>query len=211
MARGSAHSRGRPRSRRRWRRRRRYWRPHRSNRWTRRRLGRNWAWRGRNLCRLHRWNDCRFGNGRRRRSYHSGLCFHLACRRRGRVDRLGDNRRRRRRNHGRRWRRSYHGGLHAGRSGGSFFRCLIGNCLLLGLYFRFGGCAKVLAHSYSGLHFDRTGMRFFLGNPGFGQIVNNGFCLNLELASQFVNSDLIRICHCPPGRLLLSVLVRNFG
>jgi hypothetical protein len=126
------------------------------------------------------------------------------------LARLGYNRRGRRRNHGRRWRRSNHGGLHASRFGGSFFRSLIRNCLLLGLYFRLGGCAKVLAHSYSGLHFDRAGMRFFLGNAGFRQIVDDGFCLDLELASQFVNSDLIRICHCPPGRLLLSVLVRNF-
>ncbi len=54
-------------------------------------------------------------------------------------------------------------------------------------------------------------MRFFLGDAGFGQIVDDGLCLNLELASQFVDSDLIRIGHCPPGRLLVSVLVRNFG
>ena len=68
-------------------------------------------------------------------------------------------------------------------------------------------CAKMLAHFYRGCDLDRTGMRLFLGDAGFGQIVNDGLCLDLELASQFVDSDLIRIGHCPPGRLLFSVLV----
>jgi hypothetical protein len=78
---------------------------------------------------------------------------------------------------------------------------------LLGLNLGFGGGAKMLAHLHSGFYLDRAGMRFFLGNAGFGQIVDDGLCLDLELASQFVDSDLIRIGHCPPGRLLVSVLV----
>jgi hypothetical protein len=78
---------------------------------------------------------------------------------------------------------------------------------LFRLHFGFGDGAKMLAHSYGGFYIDRAGMRFFLGNAGFGQIVNDGLCLDLKLASQFVDSDLIRIGHCPPGRLLVSVLV----
>jgi hypothetical protein len=76
----------------------------------------------------------------------------------------------------------------------------------------FGDGTKMFAHFYRGGYFNGTGMRFFLGYASLGQIVNNRFCLDLELASQFINTNLIRICHCPPGRLLLlAILVRNFG
>jgi len=104
-------------------------------------------------------------------------------------------------------RRGNHGGLHASRSGGCVLRRFIRYCFLFGRCFLFCECAKVFAHFYRGFYLDRTGMRFFLGNAGFGQIVNDGLCLDLELASQFVDSDLVRIGHCPPGRLLVSVLV----
>jgi hypothetical protein len=79
------------------------------------------------------------------------------------------------------------------------------------LCFGFRDGAKMLAHPDCGFHIDRAGMRFFLGNAGVGQIVDDGLCLDLEFASQFVDSDLIRIGHCPPGRLLFSVLVRNIA
>jgi hypothetical protein len=111
------------------------------------------------------------------------------------------------RNRRRSRRSSNRGGLHASRSGGCIFRRFIRYCLLFGLCLCFGDCAKVLAHLYRGFYLDRAGMRLFLGNAGFGQIVNDGLCLDLELASQFVDSDLVRIGHCPPGRLLFSVLV----
>jgi hypothetical protein len=112
----------------------------------------------------------------------------------------------RRWNHGRR-RRSYGGGLYARRSGGCVFRRLISYGLLFGFRLRFGEGAKMLAHLYRGFYLDRAGMRFFLGNAGLGQIVDDGLGLDLEFARQFVDSDLIRIGHCPPGRLLVSVLV----
>jgi hypothetical protein len=124
---------------------------------------------------------------------------------RSRAARLGNNRSGGRRNHGRRW--SYYSGFHASRSGGCFFRRLIRYRLLFGLCLCVGDCAKVLAHLYRGGHFYRARMRFLLGNAGFGQIVDDGLCLDLQLASQFVDSDLVRIGHCPPGRLLFSVLV----
>jgi hypothetical protein len=188
----------------RWRWRNRWTRRH--NRWTYRWLGNDWGWRGRNLCGLRRWNDHRLRNCGRRRSRHRPG-FDGARRRSGRADWFGNNRSGRRRNHGRRRRRSHHSGLHASRSGSCFFSCLIRYGLLFGLCFRIGDRAKVLAHLYCGFYFNRTGMRLFLGNSGFGQIVNDGLCLDLEFTSQFVDSDLIRIGHCPPGRLLFSVLV----
>jgi hypothetical protein len=111
------------------------------------------------------------------------------------------------RNRRRSRRRDNRGGLHASRSGGCIFGRFIRYGFLFCGRFRVGECAKVLAHLYRGFYFDRAGMRLLLGNAGFGQIVNDGLCLDLELASQFVDSDLVRIGHCPPGRLLFSVLV----
>jgi hypothetical protein len=127
------------------------------------------------------------------------------------VGRFGDRRSGRCGNHGSGWRRSDRGGLHASRSGGRILGNLIRYGFLFGLRLGFGDRAKMLAHLYRGFHLDRAGVRFLLGDAGFGQIVNDGLCLYFELASQFVDSDLVRIGHCPPGPLLLFVLVRNFG
>jgi hypothetical protein len=164
------------------------------------------AWRRRNLRGLYRWNGRRLRNrngwSRRRR-----LCFDGAGRRRGRAARHGNNRSGRRWNRGRRRRRSYGSGFHTGRSCGCFLRRFIRYGLLFRSRFRIRERTKMLAHLDRGLYFDRTGMRFFLGNAGLGQIVDDGLGLYLQLASQFVDSDLIRIGHCPPGRLLLSLLV----
>ena len=173
---------------------------------TRRRFGDCRARCRRNFRGLHGRNNNGLWNYRRWRWSDCGLCFHGGRSRRGSPDRLGNNGSGRRRNRRRRWRRD-HGRLHAGGSGSRIFRNLIRYRLLFGLDFGFGDGAKMLAHLYRGFHFNRTGMRFLLGDSGFGQIVNDGLCLDLELASQFVDSDLIRIGHCPPGRLLFSVLV----
>ena len=181
------------------------WRWHWRNRWTHRRLGNDWAWRGRNLCGLRRRDDHRLRN-RGRRGSRRGLCFDGACRRSGRPARHRNNRSRGCRNRGRR-RSSYHGRLHPRRSGGRIFRCLFRYGLLFGLCLCISEGAKVFAHLDCGRYLNRAGMRFFLGDAGFGQIVDDGLCLDLELASQFVDSDLVRIGHCPPGRLLFSVLV----
>ena len=170
------------------------------------RLGYSRAWRGRNLGWLRGRNGYGLGN-RNRRSCRRGLCFDCAGMGRGRAAWLGDNGCVGRWNHCRRWRGRRRRGLHARCSGGRVFRGFIRYGLLFRLGFRFGQGAKMLAHFYSGFHFDRTGMRFFLGNAGLGQIINDGLGLDLEFASQFVDSDLIRIGHCPPGRLLVSVLV----
>ena len=176
------------------------------NRRTRRRLGNGWAWRWRTLRGLRGWNDRRPWNGWSR-SRRCGFSFDRACRRRCRTARFGDSRSGWMRNRWRSRRRSDCGGLHASRSGGCFFRCFIRYCFLFGRCFLFGECAKVIAHFYRGFYLNRAGMRLLLGDAGFGQIVNDDLCLDLELASQFVDSDLVRIGHCPPGLLLVSVLV----
>lgn len=199
-----SHGRGsrRLRGNRRLRRRRRNSRPH---RWLGR-FGYNRAWRRRNLGWLRGRNGRWLGN-RGRRSCRRWLCFDGAGMRRGRAAGLGNNGCVGRRNRCRRWCGRGCSGLHARCSGGCVFRGLIRYGFLFRLGFRFGEGVKMLAHFYSGFYIDRAGMRFFLGNAGLGQIINDGLGLDLELARQFVDSDLIRIGHCPPGRLLVSVLV----
>ena len=201
MARRRRHDRRRLRSRRRLLRRcRGSWRTH-------RRLGHHRGWRWSSLRGLHRGNDRRLGNYRSCRSRRYRLGLNGAWRRRRRPARHG--------HHGRGWRRDHLGGrrrscrsgLQARRTGGRFLCRFIRNRLLFGCYFGVGQRAKMIAHSYRGLYFNRARMGLFLGNAGLGQIVNDGLCLDLELASQFVNSDLVRICHCPPGRLLFFLLV----
>jgi hypothetical protein len=110
---------------------------------------------------------------------------------------------------GRRWRRSYHGRLQARCLGGCVFRGLFGHGFLLGRGFLFSSVPEVLAHSLGCVDVDRTRMRFFLGNAGLRQIINNCLGLDLEFARQFVDADLIRFCHCPPG-LLLATFFRLF-
>ena len=173
MTRGCRSGCGRPRLCRRW-----SWGWCWRNRRTRRWLHYNWTGHRRNLRWLRRWNDDRLRNNWRRKRDHR-LCFDDARWRRNSPAWLGNNRSRGRRNHRKRWWRSYHDRLHASRSGGRVFRRLIRNCLLLGLYLGFGGGAKMLAHPNRRFYLDRAGMRFFLGNAGFGQIVNNGLCLDL--------------------------------
>ena len=172
---------------------------------THRRLGNRWTGRSRDLRRLRGrnndglWNHCGRRSNRRFR-------FDGTRSRCGWAARLRNYRGGWRRDRSGRGRGSYDGWLHSSSPGGCFFRCFIRYRLLFGLRLGFGDCAKMLAHLYCSFHIDRTGVRFFLGNPGFGQIVNDSLCLDLELASQFVDSDLIRIGHCPPGPLLFPVL-----
>ena len=188
----------------RWRSSLRWWR-----RWNwraRRRLGNNRARRRRSLYRLRRWNGRRLWNNWRW-SWRRGFCFDGVCRGGSRAARRGNSRSGMWRGHGRRRWRSYDCGLHASRAGRGFLRCLIRYRLLFRRCFFIGERAKVFAHLYRGFYFNRAGVRFFLGDSGFRQIVDDRLRLDLEFASQFVDSDLIRIGHCPPGRLLLFVLV----
>lgn len=178
----------------------------RRNRLTHRRLGNNWTRCGNNLRGLRGWNDHRLWNCHYRRRSGYGLRFHGARSRRSGADWFSNNRNQEWGYHGRR-RWSCHSRLHARGSGRRIFRRLIRYRLVLGLRLGLSDRAKMLAHLYRGFHFNRTGMRFLLGDSSFGQIVNDGLCLNLEFASQFVDSDLIRIGHCPPGPLLFPVLV----
>jgi hypothetical protein len=180
---------------------------------TRYRLGGNRNRSGRNLWRFNRRHDDWFWSYWSGWSRYGWLGFDRSRRRRGRFCWLGNRRGRcgRGRNRSGRHRRRDHGGLHARRSSGRFFGRLVRYRFLFFRSLGFGDGAKMLAHPYRGFHFNRTGVRLFLGDSGFRQIINNCLGLDLEFASQFVDSDLIRIGHCPPGLLLLFLLVRIFG
>jgi hypothetical protein len=98
------------------------------------------------------------------------------------------------------------GGLHSRCFGRGFLGCLVRYFLLFRRNFRVSERAKMFAHLYRCGYFNGAGVRFFLSNAGFRQIVDNCLCLDFEFTSQLIDTDLIRISHCPPGPLLISVL-----
>ncbi len=69
----------------------------------------------------------------------------------------------------------------------------------------------MLAHSFGRIDINRARMRLLFSDAGIGQIIDDSFCLDLEFACQLVDSDLIQICHCPPGILLCAGFFRRFG
>jgi hypothetical protein len=55
----------------------------------------------------------------------------------------------------------------------------------------------MLAHPFRMHQIDRTRVRLLLGNAGFWEVLDQHFRLDLEFSSQFINPDLIGICHSP--------------
>jgi hypothetical protein len=164
--------------------RRRNWRPH--GRPGRCRNGRN----RRNFWRLRRRRSNRLCNRWWRRRGNRWLCFHNRSNRRRRrwwrgLNWLRRNRSRRwRGNHGMwRWRRrsdsNRRGRFHARRSGCGFPGCLIRYFFLFRGNFRIGKSAEMFAYLYRCGYFNRAGVRFFLGNTGLGQVIDDCLCLDL--------------------------------
>ena len=54
---------------------------------------------------------------------------------------------------------------------------------------------EVLAHFLRDVDGNRTGVRLLFGDAVSRQQVNDGLGLDLQLASEFIDSDLIRIGH----------------
>ena len=92
------------------------------------------------------------------------------------------------------------------------FGDFVGFGLGLGGGFRFGQLAEMLADFFRGGNIDGTRVRLLLSDAGLGQIVNDGLGLDLEVASQFVDADLICFCHClrlaSPFRSALRLRIR---
>ena len=77
------------------------------------------------------------------------------------------------------------------RSGG------LGKFLGFGRFFRCGQTAKMLSNALGVHQVNRAGVRLLFGDASFWEVLDQDFRLDLEFSSQFVNSDLIGICHSP--------------
>ncbi len=83
-----------------------------------------------------------------------------------------------------------------------FRRRLLRRCsfrYLLGFrcFFRCGHIAKMLANALRVHQVDRTRMRLLFGDASFWEVLDQDFRLDLEFSSQFINPNLIGICHSP--------------
>jgi hypothetical protein len=73
------------------------------------------------------------------------------------------------------------------------FLLRLGRRFRLGLRFR--NALNLLAHFLGDVHRNRTRVRLLFRDAEPGQKVNDRFGLDLQLAGQFVDSDLIRVAH----------------
>ena len=60
----------------------------------------------------------------------------------------------------------------------------------------------MLPHAVRLLILKRAGVRFFLGDAEHGKVLDQDFCLDLQLPREFVDADLPGFCH------QLSVVLR---
>jgi hypothetical protein len=78
-------------------------------------------------------------------------------------------------------------------------RCLFCFFFCLGrrfrLRFRFRNALNLLAHFLRNVHRNRTRVRFLFRDAEAGQKINNRLGLDLQLAGQFVDSDLVCVAH----------------
>lgn len=145
--------------------------------------GRNWARRKRRRGRLYRRNWWRCSGGR--------------ARWRGRrCDGSRDMRDRR----GYRWRRNGSGSSRFRRRGR--WRCRpglrggdFGGLFGFGSRFFVGEILEVLPGEFGVSDVDRTRVGLLLGNADFRQIVDEDFCLDFQLASELIDSNLIGVRH----------------
>ena len=63
--------------------------------------------------------------------------------------------------------------------------------------FRCGQITKMLTDALRVHQIDRTRMRLFFGDASFWEVLDQDLGLDLEFSSQFINPDLIGICHSP--------------
>ena len=126
--------------------------------------------------------------------------------RRCRCHRRSDHYRSGRSNDNGRWRWSNDSRLHARCFGGCFFRDLFRCGVFFSGDLSIGHITEMFAHPYGGVDIDGTRVGLLFCNTGFRQIIDDRLGLDLELARQFVDANLIRFCHCPPGLLLAPIV-----
>ncbi len=164
--------------------------------WRGRSSGRRWRLRRRSMSGRGQSGRTRSHRGRRFRSHGrrargrrgTGPCRHRRrWRRQRRCSRLGCGHRRchrRRSSCGHPWRR-----LLPRRGLGSF--------LGFGSFFCCRQAAKMLPHPLGMHEVDRARVRLLFSNTSFWEVLDQDLRLDLEFSGQFVNSDLIGICHSP--------------
>jgi hypothetical protein len=113
-----------------------------------------------------------------------------SCRSRGCGRFRGKRRRRLRRCHTRLCRR--------------FLTSRFGRLVRLSRFFGGRHIAKMLAHELGVFQVNRTRVRLFFRDADFRQELDQDLSLDLQFARQFINSDLIRICHSPLSSLVLA-------
>jgi hypothetical protein len=82
-----------------------------------------------------------------------------------------------------------------GRFRSGLFRFLVRFCRSFGGGFGVGQRAEMGAQFFRDIHRNRTRVRLFFGDAEPGQKVNNRLRLDLEVAREFVDPDLIRAGH----------------
>jgi hypothetical protein len=73
----------------------------------------------------------------------------------------------------------------------------LGEFLGFSRFFRRSQTAKMLSDPLGVHQVNRAGVRLLFGDASFWEVLDQDFRLDLEFSSQFVNSDLIGICHSP--------------
>jgi hypothetical protein len=92
----------------------------------------------------------------------------------------------------------------------------LGRCFLRGA-FRIGSCLGVsdifqmMADFFGSFDGDRTGVRLFFGYAKSRKKVNDGFCLDLEFAGEFIDTDLGCVTHASLGTFLFLLLRGSVG
>jgi hypothetical protein len=76
-------------------------------------------------------------------------------------------------------------------------RCGLCSLIRFRLSFRVRETKEMLAHKFSVRVVDGTRVRLLFGDADLRQVLDQNFCFDLQLSRQFVDSDLIRICHSP--------------
>jgi hypothetical protein len=58
---------------------------------------------------------------------------------------------------------------------------------------RFGGSTEVGPHLFRLMVLERTGVRFLLGDPNFGENIKDGLALDFQFSGQIVDSNLTHL------------------
>jgi hypothetical protein len=66
-----------------------------------------------------------------------------------------------------------------------------------GGFFRCSQATEMFSDTLGVHEIDRAGVRLLLGDASFWEVLDQDFRLDLEFSSQFIDTDLIGICHSP--------------